>query len=322
MPGNPPEPTPETVRSTPLRYMLAVRPPFLTASLAPGFIGLATAHYSGISINPYTAVLTLAGPVLAQAGANVLNDYYDAENGTDTVNTERLFPFTGGSRMIQNGLLTMGQTAIYGTLLLVAATITGLALIPFVGFQLFWFIAAGLFISWAYSAPPLKLNSRGLGEICIAIAFGLLIPLGADFVQRGELSWLPLIAGLPFAMLVTNLLYINQFPDRRADASVGKNHWVVRLGANKARWLYLYMAIIAYGSLLTAVLLNILPVWGLLGLLSAPLSLFAAKGLLSFAEQPQRLLPAIRMTILAALSHALLLTIGLVVATFGSSPII
>ncbi|MBF0444145.1 MAG: 1,4-dihydroxy-2-naphthoate octaprenyltransferase [Magnetococcales bacterium] len=313
MSGTPPEPTPQTVQSIIVRYILAVRPPFLTASLVPGLIGLATANFSGIRINALTAALTLIGPVLAQAGANVLNDYFDDKNGTDEINTERLFPFTGGSRMIQNGLLSTRQMLIFGTLLLATATLMGLALIPIVGPKILWFIVAGLFISWAYSAPPLKLNSRGLGEICIALAFGLFIPLGADFVQRGELSMLPLIAGLPFAMLVTNILYINQFPDRKADAAVGKNHLVVRLGADKARWLYLIMALIGYVSLVLAVLFESLPIWGLLGLISAPLSLFAAHQLLNFASTPERLVPAIKMTILATISHAVLISTGLVI---------
>ncbi len=120
MSGNsihPAEPTPERVKNISLRYLLAVRPPFLTASLVPGFIGIATAYFSMVEINVYNAILTLSGPVLAQAGANVLNDYYDGINGTDEINTERLFPFTGGSRMIQNGLLTLRQTAIFGTVL-------------------------------------------------------------------------------------------------------------------------------------------------------------------------------------------------------------
>lgn len=314
MSGNPAEPTPETVPGNFARYLLAMRPPFLTASLVPGFIGLATAHYSDIQLNIQAALLTLAGPVLAQAGANVLNDYYDEINGTDKINTQRIFPFTGGSRMIQNGLLSLRQTGLYGSLLLLSATICGLLLIPIAGWGLLGFIAAGLFIAWAYSAPPLRLNSRGLGEICIALAFGLLIPLGADFVQRGHLSWLPLLTGFPFAMLVTNLLYINQFPDRAADAAVGKNHWVVRLGVRKARWVYLYLALLAYGLLLTAIISGQLPVLGVLGLLSAPLSLLAARRLLNFADRSELLLPAIKMTIMAAMSHAVLLSMGLMLS--------
>src|SRR3970040_263437 len=84
---------------------------------------------------------------------------------------------------------------------------------------------AGLFTAWAYSAPPLKLNSRGLGEACVAMGFGL-IAVGADYVQRAEFSLFPVVAVLPYALLVTNLLYINQFPELKADAATGKRHWV------------------------------------------------------------------------------------------------
>lgn len=67
----------------------------------------------------------------------------------------------------------------------------------------------GLILGWAYSAPPLSLNSRGVGELSVAVGFGLLIPLGADYVQRGVMSQLPLWAGMPYALLVANLLVIN-----------------------------------------------------------------------------------------------------------------
>jgi len=44
---------------------------------------------------------------------------------------------------------------------------------------------------------------------------GCRIPVGhggTDFVQRKGFDAAPFIAGLSYALLVTNLLYINQFP--------------------------------------------------------------------------------------------------------------
>ena len=59
--------------------------------------------------------------MLVHAGMNVLNDYYDEQNGTDRRNTQRLFPFTGGSRFIQNGVLSTGETLVFGAWLLAVA---------------------------------------------------------------------------------------------------------------------------------------------------------------------------------------------------------
>jgi 1,4-dihydroxy-2-naphthoate octaprenyltransferase len=170
---------------------------------------------------------------------------------------------------------------------------------------------AGLFIGWAYSAPPFRLNSRGWGELCVAAGF-LLITVGTDFVQRKGFSVEPIIAGLPYALLVANLLYINQFPDRKADIAAGKLHWVARLDVQHARWGYALFAALAYGWLVVAVLLGWMPVLALLGLLAAPLSLKAARLLLIHAARPQQLGDAIKMTIGAMMVHGAALSLGLI----------
>ena len=305
------EPTRAALRNPFLRYFLATRPPFLLASVSPCLIGIATAQGSGVPLRIGAALLTLLGAVLVHAGVNVLNDYYDALNGTDGLNTERLYPFTGGSRFIQNGVLTTADTARYGAWLLAAGGAIGAAL-ALHSRPLLWLTGMfGLLLGWAYSAPPLKLNSRGWGEPSVAIGFGVLIPFGADYVQRGAFDWLPILAGVPYALLVASLLYINQFPDRRADDAAGKHHWVVRLGARRARWGYAAAVATAYAILLVEIALGVLPQAAWIAVLPAVLSFIAAQQLLKFSEIPQRLVPAIRLTILAAMSHALLLSIAL-----------
>lgn len=306
------EPTVEQFAGNPAgKYIAATRPPFLLASLIPALIGLSSAHYAGVVLAWWAAVLTVIGAVVVHAGINVLNDYYDALNGTDDANTERLFPFTGGSRFIQNGVLSREQTRRFGLALLGVTVAIGLLLLPRAGTGLVVIGLAGLFIGWAYSAPPVALNSHGLGELCVAVGFGSVIPLGADFVQRLSFDPLPLYASAPFALLVANLLYINQFPDRVADEAAGKHHWVVRLGARRARWGYLLMVFAAYTALIGMVVSGVLPTWCLLGLVALPLSLRAAVELMRYAETPARLVPAIQATIGAMLGHGLLLSVGL-----------
>jgi 1,4-dihydroxy-2-naphthoate octaprenyltransferase len=306
------EPAVEQFAHNPVgKYIAATRPPFLLASLVPCFIGMASAVHDGVTFHWLAAILTMVGAVIAQAGVNVLNDYYDSINGTDAQNTERLFPFTGGSRFIQNGILSEDQAWKFGAGLLVATALIGLVLLPFGGAGLALVGLIGIVIGWAYSAPPLLLNGRGLGELSVAIGFGTLIPVGADMVQRGEFSSLPMIAAVPYALFVACLLYINQFPDRKADAAVGKHHWVVRLGPARARWGYLVLISIAYLTLLASVASGVLPAWALLGLVSLPLSLRAAVELLRYAEVPARLVPAIQLTIAAMVTHGITLSVGL-----------
>ncbi|MDO8264684.1 MAG: prenyltransferase [Gallionella sp.] len=308
--SQPLEPTLATFQNPLARYVAATRPAFLTASLMACLIGLAIVRHDGIALNPELAAVTLLFALLAHAGVNVLNDYYDALNGTDACNMERVFPFTGGSRFIQNGVLTPVQTRNYGFALLFGVVLAGLWLMLRSDPQLLYVGLSGLFIGWAYSAPLFRLNSRGLGELCVAAGF-LLITVGTDFVQRKGFAAAPFIAGLSYALLVTNLLYINQFPDRKADTAAGKLHWVTRLDVHHASWGYVLITLLAYAWLLSSVVLGWLPMLALLVLLALPLSVKAARLLLRHAAQPQQLGDAIKLTIAAMMMHGVLLSLAL-----------
>jgi 1,4-dihydroxy-2-naphthoate octaprenyltransferase len=305
------EPTVAQFQNPLSRYFAATRPAFLTASLMAGLIGLASAWHGGIAFDVPLALVTLLFALLAHAGTNVLNDYYDALNGTDAQNTERIFPFTGGSRFIQNGVLTLAQTRNFGFALLAGVALAGLWLMEHSAPQLLYIGLTGLLIGWAYSAPPLNLVNRGWGELCVVTGI-LLITVGTDFVQRKGFDVGPFVAGLSYALLATNLLYINQFPDRSADTAAGKMHWVARLDVRQARWVYVLIVTLAYAWMLLCVGMGWLPLPGLLALLALPLSVQAVRLLLRFAAQPRKLGDAIKLTIGAMLLHGALLSLGLI----------
>lgn len=312
----PPEPSLPALANPLARYFAATRPAFLSVTLAGALIGLGSASAGGLKIDLLKALLTLLFALVAHAGANVVNDYYDALNGSDAGNQQRLFPFTGGSRFIQNGVLSLRETRLFGYALLAAVIPAGLWLTAQSAPGLVWIGLAGLLIGWAYSAPPLQLMARGVGEAAI-VGGWLLVVLGTDFVQRGALAALPLVAGLPFALLVAAILYLNQFPDAQADALAGKRTLVVRLGPQRARWGYALLAAAAYLWLALAVVLGALPPLCAAGLLPAVLSLRAARALLRDADAPARLTPAIAATIAAANLNGLLLALALGLARWG-----
>lgn len=310
----PREPSLDAYSNPLLRFVAATRPAFLSVTLAACLIGLATVHYSGLPIHPLKAFLAVFFALVAHAGVNVINDYYDALNGTDEANTERQFPFTGGSRFIQNGVLSLKDTARLGYALLAAVIPAGLWLTAHSGPGLILIGLIGLLLGWAYSAPPLKLMCRGLGELAI-VGGWLVVVIGSDFVQRDQFSPLPVIAGLPQALLVANILIINQFPDYRADALVGKANLVVRLGLDRAPWLYVAAALLAYGWLLAMVVGGQLPAYALAGLLPVVFSYNAARQLIQHGRQPTELVPALKLTVAAANLHGLLLAAGLALAS-------
>ncbi|MBL8489136.1 MAG: prenyltransferase [Rhodocyclaceae bacterium] len=309
----PAEPTLAALPNPVLRYFAATRPAFLSVTFVACILGLACAAGSGVALNPASATLTLFFALVAHAGANVLNDYYDSRSGCDAANTERVFPFTGGSRFIQNGVISERAAGAFGYALLAAVVPAGLWLTWHSAPGLILVGLLGLLVGWAYSAPPLKLQSRGMGEFAITAAW-LLIVVGSDFVQRRAFSFAPLAAGLGYALLVANVLYINQFPDIRADSQAGKRTMVVRLGAARARWGYGAITFLCYGWIVAMAALDHLPAAALACLLAAPASLLALRHLWAHAGEPRALAPAIQLTIVAASLHGLMLSAALFLA--------
>lgn len=300
------EPTPERFSNPLLRLVAATRPAFLSVTLVGCLIGLATAYADGVTLHPITAAATILIALVAHAGGNVINDYHDAVSGADAANVGRIFPFTGGSRFIQNGVMTPGQTARFGYGLLVLAIPGGLWLAALSGWGLIVIGTAGLLLGWAYSAPPLHLVARGLGEVAVTACW-LLVVLGADYVQRGGFGWTPVAAGLSFALLVANLLYINQFPDHDSDAAAGKRTVVVRLGPESARWGYLGIAVAAYAWLIVQIGRDNLPQVCAAAAITLLLSFNAARQLREHASEPAELETAIKLTIGAAVLHGLIM---------------
>lgn len=287
------------------------RPGFLLLTVAACLLGLAWAHALGGALHAVSATVTLVLAVVAHAGANVLNDYHDARNGADAANRQGLFPFSGGSRLIQQGLVSERATGRWAAVLLWLLVPTGIGLAWFSGSALLLIGLIGLLLAWGYSAPPLALMTRGLGELAVGIAWWLVV-LGTCYVQRGQWLAEPAWASVGFGLLVVNLLLINGVPDAPADASVGKRTLVVRLGVQRAAWLYLGVALLAHAWLALSVHWQLAPTGALWGLATLPLALGAAGLLLRRARQPQHLRPAIVLTIASAIGHAVALAAGLV----------
>ncbi len=286
------------------------RPAFLTVTAVACLLGLSTAAVCSGGLKLPRAVATVLLALVAHAGANVLNDYCDARNGADAANRDGLFPFTGGSRLIQNGAVSVADTGRWAAFLLLALVPLGLWLAALSGPGLLALGAVGLFLAWAYSAPPLVLMSRGLGEAAVALAWWLMV-IGADYTQRGHFSVITAATAVSLALLLANILLINGFPDAASDAAVGKRTLVVRLAPVPAAGLYLGLVLLAHGWLAASVWLLITPQAALWGLASMPVSLAAAALLWRHAAEPQRLRPALALTVAAANLHGLAMAAGL-----------
>lgn len=311
------EPSLTSLPSPPVRWLAATRPGFLGAAAIPVGIGLAISARH-VELGPGAAWFTLLGAMAAHAGINVLNDVFDHRSGADTANHDRVFPFTGGSRMIQNGVMTETGMSILGATLLLCAALIGLSLLPRGGWPLLSIGITGLLLGWAYSAPPLKLASRGAGELTVGTGFGLLIPAGTISVQWPEFvdDWPGELfpAGIAWGCLVMLILIVDQFPDYTSDAAAGKRNLVVRLGRRPACGLYLCVLLAGATSLAAGVATGALPAITGIALLPMLLNVHAWRMLRHHCETPARLRPAIEGTLRGSMLAGVVIAASLVAA--------
>ncbi|MBI1912481.1 MAG: 1,4-dihydroxy-2-naphthoate octaprenyltransferase [Deltaproteobacteria bacterium] len=290
-------------------FFLSTRPQFLPAIIVPVTLGASAAWHTTGRFNLLFFLISVAAAVFYHAGMNVINDYYDYRNGTDNINKKGLTPFTGGSRFIQKGLITPKETLAFGLGLITLGTIAGL----FLSYFSPWLLAigaVGLFSGYFYSAPPIFLAGRGLGELTVGVNFGLLTVLGSYLLQAGSIGTDAVFLSIPISFLIAALLFINEFPDFEADRQANKRNLVVRLGPKKARGLIFLFIAGAYLGIIAGVMTGFLHALTLIVMLSLIPALLSAKGLIKNYEGGQSLIPSIKSIILAHLSSGILLVIS------------
>jgi 1,4-dihydroxy-2-naphthoate octaprenyltransferase len=284
---------------------LATRVPFLTATFVPVLLGAVVARAHGFSAW-WLMVLALVGASAIHLGLNVANDVSDATSGADEANVNPTM-FSGGSRVIQYGLVSLGAMRKTSIACYAVGIAIGLFLASQTGPELLVIGAAGVFLSLAYTAPPFRLVHRGLGEICVALGFGPIMLVGTYFVLAERLSWEAIYASLPVAIFIMLVLYVNQIPDRPADAAAGKRTIVVRLPKEMIVRGYLASVVTAYALVVIGVLTGLLPVWTLLMLATIPLAGQVYSALGSYYESPYELMGAMGKNIMLHLFSGLAL---------------
>jgi 1,4-dihydroxy-2-naphthoate polyprenyltransferase len=247
------------------RLFLATRPKFLTASVLPVLVGTAWGATLAGRFDALVAVIAVLATALVHGASNVINDVGDEITGTDRDNVERIYPYTGGSRFIQNRIMTTQEMRRWAWTLFGAAAVLGLWLASLKGP---WVIAlglAGIAIAILYSAPAVQLSGKGVGEFFLMIAFGLLPAGGAAWLQSGAFDLATVLMAVPLGIWVMLILWINEVPDRKADEANGKRTLVVRLGLDGARLGYRLLHVAAFAAIVTLVLMGTVPWWVAVG---------------------------------------------------------
>jgi len=289
-------------------YIKALRAPFLAGSLIPVIIGTAFGFVEK-SMSFHLFLITALGVSSLHLGANLLNDYYDAK-GSDQINV-RLTPFSGGSRVIQDKKIAPRLILLMALSFFVLGSGAGIWIVCLDRPLVIFIGLLGLLAGWAYSTPPLQLMSKGWGEVLIFFAFGPLITLGTFYVMSGSLSWPAFALGFPQGFFIAGVIWINQFPDYKADRDAAKKNLVVRMGPSVSR--YLYCAIMLLPFLIVFFLIGFVGLSYLimLSFIALPLAFKAIKVLWKEYLSHERIVPAQALTIQTLIAHGLLLSFGL-----------
>jgi 1,4-dihydroxy-2-naphthoate polyprenyltransferase len=221
------------------------------------------------TVNYWAVVLAIVGLVLAHAANNLINDFFDQSQGVDTDDYVRALyaphPVLSGwitRAGLRNAII--GLTVVDGLIMLVLAAVNPQPLLV-IGFAL-----AGLFLSVFYVAPPFNLKRRGLGEVDVFLTWGPLMIGGTYLVATGTLPLWVIVFSVPYALLVTSVLFGKHIDKIEPDKKLGIHTLPVILGEHLARRVNQGLMILFYPLVLLAVLVGWVGPWVLLAVLAIP----------------------------------------------------
>lgn len=295
-----------------------MRAPFLSSIIAPLVTGILLSYSINGSLNVVGVVLVIIIGLALHIATNVYNDIYDTIQGTDKVNVHRN-ESSGGSGVLQDFPELMPKMFLLARASLVIALIGTVILTFFIEKEL-WPVLWGLFLLSAffskyYTAPPIKLAYRGLGEVSVWLAFGPMAILIAAVSQN--IGFHPqVILLMPVAGLSTlSILLVGQLIDIDADRKGGKHGVASRLGTRATSFIYLFvqLALITNVFLLFAFYPN--PGWPLLLSLIPYLILFpkAISIILKHYSEEDKLKEGAKLTVLTHVVFSFLLIIGFII---------
>ncbi|HEY6585001.1 MAG TPA: 1,4-dihydroxy-2-naphthoate octaprenyltransferase [Gaiellaceae bacterium] len=293
-------------------FLRATRLPFLTATLVPVLLGIAVAGERG-DFSWWVALLTVIGGACIHLGLNVANDVFDTTSGADAANVNPT-QFSGGSRVVHYGLISLRGITLLSAAFYAVGIAVGLVLCATRGWGLLWLGVAGVLLSVFYTAPPLKFVHRGLGEVIVAVGFGPIMTLGAYYVQAQQYDWEPFFASLPVGVLIALVLYVNEIPDRPADAAAGKRTLPVRLSKETIVNAYAGSVALAFVMIVVFAAAGWIARPTLIAVLAAPLAVPVYRALRDHYDSPYELMPAMAKNIQLHLATGVLLILGYLIA--------
>lgn len=206
------------------------RPKFLIGGLLGGALGTSIAAFERGGVDWSAYALAQATITALHLMVHYSNDYFDRHGDALAVRT----PFSGGSGALVDGSLAPRVALVAATLCL-AAGLAGAAVLGAAGHgPAAWIALCIALLAWSYSAPPLRLLGRGLGELDTTLVVAVLVPLCAYAAQAGWPDLRAVAGTLPGAGAMFAMMIGVEYPDVEADGATGKRTLVVRLGRERA----------------------------------------------------------------------------------------
>ena len=288
-------------------------PKISLASMAALFLGTCAAAAEGPLHWDWLA-LTVLGIFCIEVAKNASGEIFDFDSGADTgVIAEHRTPFSGGKRVLVEGLLSRQQTIGIAAVTYLLGIAIGMIIVFYREPMVLWLGLIGVGAAYFYNGTPLKLAYRGLGELTVAFCYGPLICSGTYLVQQGTITLPVIVLSLPLGLLIGAFLWINEFPDVHADRKADKKTLVVRIGPRKASRVFAVILVTA------GILLAELPWMGFpksiwLAGIAIPPAFMAARRLWVDYDHAPRLVPAQVNTLLAFVLFAVGGGAGLLIA--------
>lgn len=252
-------------------WMMTIRAYAFPASVIPVLYGslIAVILNKGIKFDFLIFFLTLIGAMCVHVGANIVNDMFDYKKGIDKENKERGIPH-GGSMVLSMGLVSYEKMKLIAIVFFAISLIIGVILWQMTGDWVLYLMIFGLFASIFYTATPLQLKYRALGDLMVFLAFGTGMTFGAYYVQTREFSWIPIILSIPLGFLIDAILHSNNIRDMKFDGSFGIKTIPILIGEKLSRYFYYFLIIGAYLSIVIFVIIGLLPWPALLNFITLP----------------------------------------------------
>jgi 1,4-dihydroxy-2-naphthoate octaprenyltransferase len=221
------------------RWLIATRSVVLIMTFISAAISGVLAFQAG-HFNLGLWLLVALGLVLAHATNNLVNDVTDHLKGVDKNN---YFRAKYGPQPLEHGLLTLREMAVYIVVTGLPALAIGLWLVYVRGAAVGWLLASGVFFVLFYTFP---LKYIGLGELAVLAVWGPLMIGGGYYVITGTWSWNVVIAGLPYALGVTTVIF-GKHVDKYAEDKDKHIHTLpVLIGEKAARYAVLSLMVAQY----------------------------------------------------------------------------